>query len=952
MSADYNLGLVLLSYAVAALAAFVTLDLATRVGEDGSGRRWLVGGALVMGLGIWSMHFIGMLALHLPVPLSYDVPITLASMLPAVLGAGLALHLLRRPRLSRRQHLLGALLLALGIVAMHYTGMEAIRMEPDFGYRWSLVLASVAIALLASYVALGIALRLRDLPARANRQHLRLAAAAVMGLAVVAMHYTGMAATQFVPGSVCITPSLGVAPEWLAVMVGLGALLMMLATLTASSLDLRRLQQRRAADAALLRHAHELAETRAADLRSREQHTRAIIESALDAIVTMDADGLIVEFNPAAERMFDLRREQVLGRPLGECIVPPELREAHRQGLARYLRDGQAHVLGKRIEISAWHQQGHAFPVELAITATPIGGRQAFTAHLRDLRARQAAEQSLRLRGLALDSVDCGICIVDHREPALPIEYLNPAFEQLSGYTAAELLGQPAGERLGAMGCWPPTETRRAHEEATRRRLPCRTRSGQALWCEVLCSSLRDAEGRVTHTVLVLNDSTAAVGHEQQLELMANFDPLTGLPNRSQLRQRLEQRIAQAARRGGFGVLFIDLDHFKHINDSLGHEVGDELLKVLAQRLKSCVREGDLVARLGGDEFVMLVEQAGAQDAAVDLVLQRLRARVGEPVELRERSLHITCSVGVSRFPVDGEDAETLLRKADAAMYQAKREGRNEARSFSGALEQSLQERLALEDGLRKALANEELELYFQPIRSLRDQALAGAEVLLRWRHPQRGLLAAGSFIAIAEETGLIVPIGDWVLRQACRTALHWRTPAGRPLPLAVNLSPRQLRDGGFAAGVARVLHETGFAPQRLGFELTESLLTEDNETVSRLIGELAQLGLRLAIDDFGTGYSNLRYLKRFPVSRLKIDRSFIARVGEDAGDTAITTAILALAHGLGLDVVGEGVETEAQQRWLLAAGCEFGQGYALGRPQDASSFAALLGSGATQVGG
>ena len=919
MIGSYNGSLVLLSYAVATFAAYTTLDLAARIGR-GHDRQawawaWLGGGALAMGLGIWAMHFIGMLALHMPVPLAYHVPITLASMLPAIAASALALLIVRRPTVSAGLLCAGAVSMGLGIAAMHYTGMAALRMQPDFGYEPLTVAASIAIAIGASYAALSISLRSRQ----QRRLVERLAASLVMGFAIVAMHYTGMAATRFAADSICLTPALGVDPEWLASMIGIGTCLLMLGMLMASVRDARALEAR----------------------------TRVIVETALDCIITMDAAGRIVEFNPAAEAAFGYTRAEVVGQPLADCIIPPSLRAAHAAGLTRYLHDGQARVLGKRIEISAWRRDGSEFPVELAITVTPIGGQPGFTAHLRDLSERKLAEQSLRLRGLALDSVDNGICIVNRRGAGLCIEYVNPAFMLLSGHRADELMGQDLAVLAAARESGPFPELCRAvlRSGPARGRTQYRRRDGHELWCELFSAALHDKDGEASHSVLVLSDTTAAVGQEQQLVLMANFDPLTGLPNRLQLRERLDRRIAQTTRRGSFGVLFIDLDHFKVINDSLGHDTGDELLKVVSQRLKSCVRDGDIVARLGGDEFVLLVDQTEADECMVELVVQRLRARVAEPVELRERTLHVTCSIGLSMFPQDGHDAETLLRKADAAMYLAKREGRNDARAFTGELEQAIRERLDIENQLRHALDKGEFVLHYQPLVSISDGCIRGAEALLRWQHPERGLLAPGHFIALAEETGLIEPIGSWVLREACRQALHWRDVQGRPLPISVNLSARQLQDARFFEGVMSILFETGFAPERLVLELTESLFTDEkNEIVAHTLRQLANRGVLLAIDDFGTGYSNLRYLKRFPVSRLKIDRSFVAHVSEDEGDAAIATAIIALAHGMHLDVVGEGVETVAQQQWLAAAGCGLAQGWLFARAEPAEAFAARLG--------
>jgi len=949
MQASYDMGLVLVSYLVASFAAFTMLDLAGRVRSAGNRRAslgWLCGGAAAMGLGIWGMHFIGMLALHLGVPLLFDLPLTLLSMLPAIAASALALSFLRQAWATIRMRAVAALAMGAGIAVMHYTGMAALNMAPGYRYDVGLVAVSVLIAVAASFVALTVALRLRHLSMQ-EALGPRVGASLVMGVAVAGMHYTGMYATRFAEGSVCLAPRYGLGGGWLAVLVGAVATGLMLLTLAASMADAHLLRAKRRRDAALLRRATQRAASRARQLQAVEAQTRSIVASSLDCIICMDAEGRIVEFNPAAEATFGYARDEVLGRSLADCVIPPALREAHQAGLARLLAGGEARVLGRRIEVNAWRSDGTEFPVELAITATPIGGQPGFTAHLRDLSARHRAEQALRLHSLALSSVATGICIIDLHAPGQPIEYVNPAFERISGWSADRLTGQglqALGERLEGAAL---VELLRSAEVGggIARRQGFKRADGRQLWCDLFITPLPQADGGTSHNVMVISDSTATVDHEQRLEQLANFDGLTGLPNRMQLRERLENRIRQEAEHGPFALLFIDLDRFKHINDSLGHDAGDALLKTVTQRLLSCVRSGDLVARLGGDEFVVMVEMpaAGAEAAAgLKALLARLRERVGQPVTLKRRRLHVTCSIGVSQFPEDGHDAATLLRKADAAMYLAKREGRNEARAFTGELERAIRERFDFEVELRQSLLEGGFELHYQPLVRLSDGAVFGAEALVRWKHPRLGLVMPDRFIELAEETGLIVPLGDWVLTEACRQARSWRAPDGSPLQMAVNVSPRQLQDAEFAERLARLLAETGLPAERLELEITESLLTDDASASASAanLRRITEMGVRLAIDDFGTGYSNLSKLKRFTVSRLKIDRSFMQQLEPGSGNAAIATAIIALGTGLGIEVIGEGVETEAQRRWLLAAGCRHAQGWLFGRAVPVERFA------------
>lgn len=428
-------------------------------------------------------------------------------------------------------------------------------------------------------------------------------------------------------------------------------------------------------------------------------------------------------------------------------------------------------------------------------------------------------------------------------------------------------------------------------------------------------------------------DITEATQAEQQVLHLARFDSLTGLANRSLFMLRLEHKLAQpAAGRGAFALLFIDLDRFKAVNDTLGHDAGDDLLKAAAQRLAGLVRDADLVARLGGDEFVALID--GCSDpATLSRVASRMIGVLGEPLRLLGRQVQVGASIGIAVHPADGGDASTLLRHADAAMYQAKSAGRNAFCFFTRELALRASTHFLLEGELRQAIACGELRLHYQPKFGLGDGRLMGLEALVRWQHPQRGLLAPAEFIALAEDNGLIVPLGRWVLHEVCRQLRAWRAEGLDPPRCALNLSARQLAVDGLAGELQRALAGQALAATALEVEITESALLADPERAHLNLSRLREMGVHIAIDDFGTGYASLSYLKRLPAGTVKIDREFVAGLPDDEGDAAIVRAVVALGHSLGMQVVAEGVESPRQRDFLRLAGCDQAQGDLLGRP-------------------
>ncbi|MEX2197913.1 MAG: EAL domain-containing protein [Burkholderiales bacterium] len=430
---------------------------------------------------------------------------------------------------------------------------------------------------------------------------------------------------------------------------------------------------------------------------------------------------------------------------------------------------------------------------------------------------------------------------------------------------------------------------------------------------------------------------------EQQLAQLAQYDALTGLPNRALFHDRLGQAIARAHRsERQIAVLFLDLDRFKEINDSFGHEAGDRVLIEAAERMRLHLREGDSVARLGGDEFTVILEDVGDAEQ-VRAVAQKLLRAFAEPFRIDGQDLFVTLSIGIALHPRDGADAESLLRHADTAMYQAKSDGRDGLKFYTPVMSTAVSERLSLEGRLRQALERGEFVLHYQPIVRLEDGTISSVEALLRWRHPEEGLLPPGRFVGIAEQTGLIVPIGDWVLHEACTHAAQWQAAGLRPLRVAVNLSARQFRKGRMVDAVRSALEAARLDSRWLMLEITESLLMENPEASGKVLQQLKEMGAHMALDDFGTGYSSLAYLKHFPIDVIKIDRSFVRDIVTDVDDAAIVKATIGLATSLGMQTTAEGVEIAEQLAFLRTHGCRFGQGYLFSPPVAEEEFAAML---------
>ena len=526
------------------------------------------------------------------------------------------------------------------------------------------------------------------------------------------------------------------------------------------------------------------------------------------------------------------------------------------------------------------------------------------------------------------------------------IEYANQKFSQLTGYTQDDIIGKhPSAlveQSMNSREAWHLWQAIRLQVKRVgvwQGEVNSVRRNGERYWEQLVVTPIKDSNSDTTGYLILGEDISIRKRYEQQLLRQANYDVLTGLPNRMLALDRLKLAIAQARRdETQVGVMFLDLDNFKHINDTLGHDAGDTLLIEASKRVSSCLRGTSTVARLGGDEFLVVLPGLSGPDAACQ-VADRILKTFSTPFMLGGQEVFVTTSIGIATFPQDSDNSGTLLQHADAAMYEAKHKGKSAYSRFTPEMTEISHERLQMESYMRKAMELGEFELYFQPIIDTHSGKLVSAEALLRWNNPALGMVMPDRFIPLAEETGLIIPIGEWVIQEACKAARNWQTLTGNPIGVAVNVSPRQFRDPGFTDAVMRALDASGLSPKLLELEITERLILDNSIETADILRKLDRSGIRLTVDDFGTGYSALSYLKSYPFDTLKIDKSFIQDVLTENDDASLVRAIITMAHSLGLTVVAEGVEAEAQTHFLKEEHCDYSQGYFYSTPLPEQDF-------------
>lgn len=574
---------------------------------------------------------------------------------------------------------------------------------------------------------------------------------------------------------------------------------------------------------------------------------------------------------------------------------------------------------------------------------------------LRNMILRKAVEETLlqeKARAeIVLNSISDAVICTDNSGK---VDYLNVAAENITGWSAAQAIGQPIADIFKIVDAKTRQPVRNTVELVLQKDeplgLPANTllirQDGSEAAIEDSTSPIHDLTGKLAGAVIVFHDVTETKAMTVKMTHLAHHDFLTNLPNRVLLNDRIAHAIGAAKRNNTqLAVLFLDLDNFKYINDSLGHATGDLLLKSVTRRLTECVRNTDTVSRQGGDEFVILLSESKDEDNAA-LTAKKIIAAMTLPHLISKRELHITTSIGISVYPTDGEDAETLVKNADTAMYHAKDSGRNNYQFFRSYMNTRAVERQLVEASLRQALDKQEFLLHYQPKISLRNGAITGVEALLRWKHPKWGLVAPDRFLTIAEESGLIVPIGRLVLKEACRQAKQWHDSIRSSVTIAVNISALEFRQPGFFEGVRDILDETGLNPKCLELEITESVLMRDAESSTEILQNLKSLGVQLAVDDFGTGYSSLSYLQQFPIDALKIDRSFVSNIKSISDDGFIVSAVIGMGNSLKLRVVAEGIENEIQLAFLQVRDCEEGQGYLFSPPVAAEQLTDMLAVG------
>ena len=675
-----------------------------------------------------------------------------------------------------------------------------------------------------------------------------------------------------------------------------------------------------------------------------EQRFRATFEQAAVGIAHVGLDGRWLRVNHKLCVITGYSEEELLTRDRPSITYPDDMPDELNS--MQQLLAGDVPSSTKEIRYARKDSSLVWVSLTWSLTRTSTGEPDYFIEVVEDITERKEATERLRLFARIFDTINEGVAVTDASNN---IMLVNPAFSAITGYSATEAIGKnPRILHSGLMDkvfydkMWQSIKkTGRWQGEITDRR-----KNGESYIEWLSISTMKDERGEFSHHIAVVSDISERKAAEERMVYIAQHDFLTGLPNRMMLHDRLTQAIAHAEReQRKVAVMFLDLDRFKAINDTLGHLIGDKLLQLVADRINSVARTSDTVSRLGGDEFAIMLPYIENTDD-IAMIALKLLASIAGPCVIDGNEIEVTTSIGISVFPEDGIDSESLIAHADAAMYQAKGDGRNNYQFFTREMNRRTLERILIKNKLSHALERNELFLLYQPQVDLQSGHIIGAEALVRWDNPLYGKVLPAQFIPIAEENGLIPPIGEWVLREACRQNQEWRKLGLMKITMAVNLSSVQFRQKNLGEIIKAILSESGLAPSGLELEITESVVMQDAEAAILLLEDMKAMGLKLSVDDFGTGYSSLNYLKRFPIDKFKIDQSFVRDLTTDTDDAVIVSTIISMAHSLKLKVIAEGVETAEQLAFLKQQGCDEIQGYYFSQPVSAEEFRKLLSSG------
>jgi len=912
LQTQHDWWLLLLAGSICFLSCLAAANLFQRARAAGGRPRavWLVAAGGITGCGTWATHFIAMLAYTPGFAISYDLTITMLSLAAAIIlvTGGLTVALYSPVRWGG---LAGGALTGGGIACMHYMGMAALRIPADIVWMPDLVVASIGLGVLFGAAALHVA-RTGDAALRV------VCAASLLALAIVSHHFVAMSAIGLIPQSMPGGEVDLMSPVALSLVIAAFVAVVVAAGLVGAISD-RRIRRRTTErniqlDAALNNMGQGLCmfgpDNRLQLWNERYVAMYRLPPEALRAGMTVDdLCELRAASGTAFEDMDTYRTElsAAMDRETGSSCIGT-------------VRDGRVvNVVYQPMQNGGW-----------VVTHEDITEREV---------AKQDLERTRSFLDTIIENVPSAIMVKEF--PDLRYALINQAGERHLGIDRQSILGRCATEVF-------PAEMARSIDARDRQVLASEDGSvsheykfesltGNARVVMTRRIALKDMAGRAKYLVSTIHDITERKQSEARIAHLALHDPLTNLPNRTAFNEHLARTFGDAESAGGsFAILGVDLDRFKEVNDVFGHSAGDHFLCEVAQRITAAC-DGAFVARLGGDEFT-IIASAGLQPATAERICGRLMDALSAEIRVDGHAIHASCTIGISIYPQDGADVETLIANADAALYRAKAEERGTARFFEAAMDQQIREKRALQRDLVTALENNECQLYFQPQAATRGDII-GFEVLARWHHPGRGMVPPGVFIPLAEETGLIGAIDEWVLREACREAASWPNQ----LSIAVNLSPVDFRRGDVAALIMSILLETGLNPHRLEIEITEGVLIEDFARATSMLRKIKNLGVRVAMDDFGTGYSSLSYLQSFPFDKIKIDQAFIAKLATNSQSAAIVQAILGLGRSLKLPVIAEGVETPAQLAFLADEGCDEVQGYLIGRPQPIAHYRQIV---------